>query len=170
MPEPQKNPLNPDPTNPDPKPNDSEKAYKPFTADSYAAALKKQKENSVPKDEYEKLKAEHEKLIADMIEGKNQPLVVDTSKPETVATKDLVKKILNDKNLSNREYVKTALQMRNQMLDEGKPDPFAPIGFKRATTREEAETAIRVAKELQDCVDRSTDDVSFNDLLRNKLR
>jgi len=170
MPEPQKNPEIKNPTDPNPNPNDSRNAPDLFDAKSYAAALKKQKESSVPKDAYEKLKAEHEKLINDMIEGKNQPLVVDISKPETVATKDLMNKILNDKGLSNREYVKTALQMRKQMLEDGRPDPFAPLGYKRSASLQERETADRVAKELQDCVDRSNDDAQFNDLLRYKIR
>jgi len=168
--EPQKNPEIKNPTDPNPNPNDSRKAFEPFTADSYAAALKRAKENSVPKKDYEDLKAEHLKLINDMVEGKNPTFNVDTTKPEKVATQDLIKKILNDRNLSNREFVKTALQMRQQRLEEGKPDVFAPLGHRRPTTHEESLVAERVAKELQDCVDRSNDDAQFNDLLRYKLR
>jgi len=171
MPEPiQTNQVIPDPKNQNLKPNDSRKDIKSLTADEYLAALKKQKENSVPKEEYEHLKAEHSKLVQDLADGKNN-ITVDTSKPETVPTKDLMKKILTDKNMSNLEYVETALKMRKQMLEEGKPDPFAPLGYRRPTTRDEADTAERVAKQFQECVDGANGDPAiFNEILRSKLR
>jgi len=154
-----------------PNPNDSRKGKEDFTASSYLAALKKQKENSVPKEEYEHLKAEHETLVKGLADGTaKQQVNVDTSTKE-IPMKDLISKVLDDKNMLNLDYVKTALEIRKRKLESGKPDPFAPLGYKRPTTRDEAETAERVANELQDCVDRCNNNPQiFNDLLRTKLR
>lgn len=116
----------------------------------YISAINEIKQNSVSKEAYDKLKADNKKLLDSLVNGKE--IDIENSKPADVT--ELRKKLFNkDKPLSNLDYISTALQLRNALIDQGEPDPFLPVGEKVVITDSDIEKAENVASVLQDMVD-----------------
>lgn len=161
-----------DPKNPGEKPDPKNESgtSTPSTADEYAAAIKELKDKTVSREEYEKLRGEHKALTKALAEGKKPEVVeVDTSTEKT--TDELKAFILKNKDMSNLDYVKNALELRERMLKSGKPDPFAPNSRLRPTTEQELANAKKVADILQECVDASNGDSRvFNTELQRRMR
>ena len=116
----------------------------------YLAAIKELKENSVDRSEYDKLKAENKKLIDAVVNG--QPGDVQASEPQMRQTEQIREELFNHEH-SNLEYVKLALELRKNLITEGKPDPFLPIGSQIAPTADDVEKAEKVAQVYQECID-----------------
>ena len=55
--------------------------------------------------------------------------------------------------LTNLDFVTTALELRQALIDNGEIDPFVPVGSKIKPTSEDFDKAEKVAKVLQECVD-----------------
>lgn len=120
------------------------------TETDYVAAINELKANSVSKEEYTKLRSENKKLLDALVSGKE----IDVPKEKPVDVNELRKKLFSkDSDLSNLEYVDTALQLRNALIEKGERDPFLPIGTHVSETAEMYEKAQNVADLLQDCVD-----------------
>jgi hypothetical protein len=120
------------------------------TDSDYVAAINELKANSVSKTEYSKLRAENKKLLDALVNGRE----IDLPKEEKANVDDLRKKLFNkDANLSNLEYVDTALKLRNALIENGERDPFLPVGDRVSETAEMYDMAQRVADGLQECVD-----------------
>ena len=120
------------------------------TETDYVAAINELKANSVSKEEYTKLRSENKKLLDALVSGKE----IDVPKEKPVDVNELRKKLFSkDSDLSNLEYVDTALQLRNALIEKGERDPFLPIGTHVSETTEMYEKAQNVADLLQDCVD-----------------
>lgn len=117
----------------------------------YIEALKEMKQNSVSRTDYDKVKAENKKLLDALVQGKE----IDIPKPEEkVSITDLRKKLFDkDAQMSNLEYVETALKLRNALLDVGEADPFLPWGDKVDITAEQQDKAAAVAQVFQECID-----------------
>lgn len=130
-----------------------------MTADEYAAAVKNLKENTVSKEEFEKLKNEKSVLVKALAgEGPVPDSVSKQAKKSDV--KELRKKFLEagEQNLSNAEYIKTALELRTAIIEEGGIDPFIPSGAKVSPTPKDIEGANKTAEALQSWLDAATDD------------
>lgn len=120
------------------------------TTQDYISALKEIKENSVSKEAYDKLKKENKQLLDSLVSGES--VEIDNSKSVDVA--ELRSKLFNkDKPLSNLDYISTALQLREALIEQGEPDPFLPVGAKVVITDSDIEKAENVASVLQDMVD-----------------
>lgn len=120
------------------------------TDTDYVAAINELKANTVSKTEYTKLRAENKKLLDALVNGRE----IDLPKEEKVDVNDLRKKLFNkDANLSNLEYVDTALKLRTALMEQGERDPFLPVGDRVSETAEMYDIAQRVADGLQECVD-----------------
>lgn len=116
----------------------------------YISAINEIKQNSVSREAYDKLKADNKKLLDSLVNGKE--IEIENSKPVDVA--ELRSKLFNeDKTLSNLDYISTALQLREALLNQGEPDPFLPVGEKVVITDSDIEKAETVASVLQDMVD-----------------
>lgn len=116
----------------------------------YVKAINDLKSNTVPKDQYMKLRDENRKLLDALVSGEQ----ISESKEEPVDIKELRTKLFNtDTELTNLEYVETALKLREAILDEGGEDIFLPTGDKVTITAEMREQAERVAEGLQHCID-----------------
>ena len=119
----------------------------------YIEAIKEMKQNSVSKEAYEKLKQENKQLLDSIINGtelSQQNIKVE----EPVDIKQLRNNLFNqDGDLSNLEYISSALKLRDELIKKGEKDPFLPVGEKIIPTDEDVQTANRVAAILQDCVD-----------------
>ena len=133
-------------------------------ADNYIEAIKEMKENTVPKEDYLKLKEENKQLLHAYVNGQRPE---EESKPEPVDIDVLRDKIFN-KDISNLEYIDSALKLRTELINRGEKDPFLPYGKNILPTDDDIEKAEKVANVLQECVDiaNGNSDIFTNELQR----
>ena len=118
---------------------------------NYIEAIKEMKANSVDKAAYDKLKEENKQLLDALINGGQ---VTQELQKEPVDIDSLRKRLFGgEAELSNLDYMKTALELREALLDQGSPDPFLPYGQNIAPTDEDIRTADRVAEAIKSCID-----------------
>ena len=134
----------------------------------YIDQIKKLKESSVSKDDYNKLKADNKKLIdalasGTQIESKVEPKISAVENINNLRTKLFGK----GNNLDNLEYCKTAVELRDALIENGERDPFLPFGHNVVTTESDNETAERVASVLKECIDYADGD---SDIFTNELQ
>lgn len=135
----------------------------------YLAAIKELKQNSVGREEYEKLKAENKKLIDAVVNGQ----VVEEPAQNLVHSQEEITQLRNelfnsDKDLSNLEYVSKALELREALMENGQPDPFIPVGKQISPTREDIEIAEKCAQVYKECIEyaEGNSEVFTNELMR----
>ena len=119
-----------------------------------AKALKEARENSVPKEKYEKLEQENKQLVSQIINGEGnvgngQPT------PEKVDIKALREELYGPKgaDLSNLDFWKKTLQLRNAVIEQEGYDPFLPHGAKIKPNEQDVERAEAVAKTVEKCIE-----------------
>lgn len=149
-------------------PEEEENVVVEDNTNDYIAQIKNLKENSVSKDDYNKLKADNKKLIdalanGTQLEGKVEPKV---SAVENI--NNLRKKLFSEgSNLSNLEYCKTAVELRDALIEKGERDPFLPFGHDVVATDSDYESANRVATVMKECIDYADGD---SDIFTNELQ
>ena len=132
---------------------------------NYIEALKEMKANSVNKAAYDKLKEENKQLLDALINGGQ---VTQELQKEPVDIDSLRKRLFSvETELSNLDYMKTALELREALLDQGSPDPFLPYGQNIAPTDEDIRTADRVAEAIKSCIDYADGD---SEIFTNELQ
>lgn len=134
----------------------------------YIDQIKKLKENSVSKDDYDKLRLDNKRLIdalanGTQLEGKVEPKIDAVENINNLRTKLFGK----ENNLSNLEYCKTAVELRDALIEKGERDPFLPFGHNVVTTDSDIETANRVATIMKECIDYADGD---SDIFTNELQ
>lgn len=131
--------------------------------------LKKYKElqeNSVSKEEYEKLVQEKKDIISSILNGTES----SSEKKDERSIDDIRKVLFSEKELSNREYVENALALREKVIAEGGNDPFLPYGSKIAPTYEDERAVENVVANLKECLEIAEgDDNVFNRELERRL-
>ena len=141
---------------PAPKPEEKERKPEPSNVEM-AKALKELRENSVSKEDYEKLEKENKELVAQIINGEGggngQPA------PEKVDIKALREELYGPKgaDLSNLDFWKKTLKLRNAVIEQEGYDPFLPHGAKIKPNEQDVERANAVAKTVQECIDKCED-------------
>ena len=138
----------------------------------YIDQIKKLKENSVSKDDYNKLKADNKKLIdalanGSQLEGKVEPKIDAVDK-----INELRKKLFSKgSNLNNLDYCKTAVELRDALIENGERDPFLPFGHEVVATESDYESANRVATVMKECIDYADGDPNIftNELQRRTV-
>ena len=135
----------------------------------YLATIKELKQNSVDRQKYDQLKAENKKLLDSIVNGQELDLPKESKKRSVDEIRSEMFK--QDNGLTNLQYIQDALELRQQLISEGKPDPFLPVGNQIAPTDFDIATAERVANVLQECVDYAEGDSSVftNELLRRTV-
>ena len=140
----------------DPKPEEKKEKKSEQSNVELAKALKEARENSVPKADYEKLQKENKELVAQIINGEGnvgngQPT------PEKVDIKALREDLYGPKgaDLSNLDFWKKTLQLRNAVIEQEGYDPFLPHGAKIKPNEQDVERAEAVAKTVQECIGKS---------------
>lgn len=135
----------------------------------YLAAIKELKQNSVDRSEYEKLRAENKKLIDAVVNGQpgqEEPVPTKHSKEQI----DYLRNELfnSPKELNNLEYITKAMELREALMENGKPDPFLPVGKQISPTRDDLEGAEKVAQVYKECIEYAEGDseVFTNELMR----
>ena len=116
---------------------------------NYIEALKEIKEKSVPKAEYDKLKAENKQLLESLVNGEPGPQVEIKEKVDI----DELRNDLFTKPMTNMEYVEKALKLRNELIEKQGIDIFVGSGKKFVPTDSDYETAQKVADAFQSCLD-----------------
>ena len=134
----------------------------------YIQIIDEMRENTVPKEEYEKVKKERSELAKILAKGdfdkqQEQP----ENKPDV---NELRKKIFQE-NVTNREYWKSTIALRKSILEKEGRDIFLPVGHNVSVTDEDVRNAQSVADAMEECIEQAngSPDV-FNALLRQKLR
>ena len=116
----------------------------------YISALNEMKQNSVSKEQYQKLKDDNKRLLDALVSNKQ----IDIPEEKPVNVDELRAKLFkNEQGLSNLEFIDTALQLRAALIAQGEPDPFMPIGSKVQPTYDMVEKAENVAKGLKEMVE-----------------
>ncbi len=111
--------------------------------------VNKIKENMVNKTDYDRLRAERDKYAKALIEGTK----VNDQKTAT-PVEDLRKKLFNNNNeLSNLEYVSTALELRNAILETSGEDIFVGKGSKLTPDDNDYIQAQKVADAFSHCIE-----------------
>ena len=131
----------------------------------YLAAINELKQNSVNREDYNKLKAENKKLLDSIVNG----TPVEVQSPQRKSIEELRAAYLKE-DQTNIEYISNALKLREALMAEGKPDPFLPIGEQILPTDEDIAAANKVASVLQECVDYAEGDSAvFTNELQRRL-
>ena len=131
----------------------------------YLAAINELKQNSVNREDYNKLKAENKKLLDSIVNG----VPVEVQSPQRKSIEELRAAYLKE-DQTNLEYISNALKLREALISEGKPDPFLPIGEQILPTDEDIAAANKVASVLQECVDYAEGDSAvFTNELQRRL-
>lgn len=119
--------------------------------EQYIAAIEEMKANTVSRDAYNKLRNENKQLLDALVSGKEITPQEPKNEPSIA---ELRKKLFNvDGDMSNLDYVETALSLRNSLIEAGERDPFLPYGDKVDITSEQIDLANKVAAGLQEMVD-----------------
>lgn len=136
------------------------------TTQDYIAAIKELKQNSVNREEYDKLKAENKKLLDSIVNG------TEVAQQPTVEKKSVgeLRETYLKEDQTNLEFITNTLKLREALIAEGKPDPFLPIGEQILPTDDDIAKAQHVADVLQECVDYAEGDSAvFTNELQRRL-
>lgn len=119
--------------------------------EDYIDTIQKLKESTVSRDEYNKLVADNKKLIETLAQGGT----INTEKEEEKVDVDALRKELysDDVNLSACDYWEKTLKLRDEIIKQGAPDPFIPIGKNIAPTTEDIQLAEKVEKAARSCLE-----------------
>ena len=135
---------------------------------SYADIITEMRANTVPKDKYERLKTENEKLMRAFANGEQ----IEVETPKKSDMNELRKALYTDEvqNISDLEMITKTLELRQAIMDQGGEDPFVPQGKKFMAEDNDYATAEKVADVLQQCVDYANGDnsVFITELQRRK--
>lgn len=132
------------------------------TADAVALAkaLKETRENTVSKEEYEKLKKQNADLISEVINGGGNAEGAQKEATPTDIDAD-IKKLREElygpkcSELNNLQFWEKTLALRENVIKKGDPDPFLPVGAKISPDDDDIKKAQNVADVVQQCIDES---------------
>lgn len=134
------------------KPGELNVNVEQMDAENYIDIVKKLKENTVSKEDYEKLQEENKKLANTIANGLTvQPK--DEQKKAEVDINELRKNFLKE-NQSNLEYAENVLALRNALMEKNPDDdPFLPKGHNINATEQDKIDAQNVADVLEQCIE-----------------
>ena len=148
------------------KPEDTDKV-------ALAKALKEARENTVSKEMYDRVVAENKALYSEIINGEGAGNGQKSAPEQQEASVDeLREKLYGPKcsELSNLDYWKYTLALRDKVIKEGDPDPFLPVGTKISPTSEDVEKANNVADVVKQCIDEAEGNSEvFTALLQSRM-
>lgn len=128
--------------------------------------MKKLKENSVSKEEYEKERAKNKELMRRLVEGGGQDVKTDDTVDLNKIREDLFTN--NAEGLSKREFWQRVLTLRHERLKNEGVDIFLPKGRKTRYTRLDIESANRLDETITQMIEDSEDNPALFDVLFNE--
>lgn len=121
---------------------------------NYLEVIQKMKENMVPKSDYDEAIKENRKLAEQLITSPN----LQEQPKEKVDIKKLQDQFSASTQMTNLEFVSSALKLRKALIEDGKPDPFLPVGRRISPTEDDISKANKVAEAFEYCVDAAQGD------------
>lgn len=128
----------------------------------YISALNEMKQNSVSRSEYEKLKADNKRLLDSIVNGTSENVEVLPKKSIEELRKNFMKE-----GVSNLDYWKNALELRERLIEEGQPDPMIPTGVRVAANQMDYDGVEKLISGIQHCIDYADGD---SQLFTNELQ
>ena len=128
----------------------------------YISALNEMKKNSVSRSEYEKLKADNKRLLDSIVNGTSENVEVLPKKSIEELRKNFMKE-----GVSNLDYWKNALELRERLIEEGQPDPMIPTGVRVAANQMDYDGVEKLVSGIQHCIDYANGD---SQLFTNELQ
>lgn len=128
----------------------------------YISALNEMKQNSVSRSEYEKLKADNKRLLDSIVNGTSENVEVLPKKSIEELRKNFMKE-----GVSNLDYWKNALELRERLIEEGQPDPMIPTGVRVAANQMDYDGVEKLVSGIQHCIDYADGD---SQLFTNELQ
>ena len=128
----------------------------------YISALNEMKQNSVSRSEYEKLKADNKRLLDSIVNGTSENVDVWPKKSIEELRKNFMKE-----GVSNLDYWKNALELRERLIEEGQPDPMIPTGVRVAANQMDYDGVEKLVSGIQHCIDYANGD---SQLFTNELQ
>lgn len=126
------------------------------SAAEYIEAIKQLKATTVSKEDYDALQAEKKQLLDSLLHGGADTGAEQTETPdyETIK-KDARNKLFGGDGgeLSNLEYCKTALQLREAVLKTDGIDIFVGSGHQYTPEQSDYDKAQRVAEVMAECIE-----------------
>lgn len=133
----------------------------------YIAALEDLRANTVPLEKYNKVKDDNRRLLNSLARG--EAISQDKIIPKE-SDADLRKALYGNgcEGISNLDYWKKTLELRNRIIESGREDPFVPQGHNVVATDQDRAAAQKVAEVVQRCIDVADGDslVFTNELQR----
>lgn len=117
----------------------------------YVKAIQELKANSVPREQYAKLKDENSKLLKSLINGETLEAGSLPEKPDIAKLRNEL--FGGEAELTNLQYVSKALELRDAIIEEGGVDPFLPHGSKVIVDDNDIACANKTAAVLKECVE-----------------
>ena len=138
-----------------------------LNADDYLNNLKALKDNTVSKDEYNKLIEENKKLANALANG--LPYDNDDDNEEEPVDLDAARKNFFGTHKTNLALFQDILTLRKAVMDAGGQDPFLPTHPEYVWNQADADLAQSIADVYQDCIDYAEGDPDvFNMALAKK--
>ena len=136
---------------------------------NFAEIVKELKANTVPKEVYEKLEQQNKDLYNAILNGESVKTPEEV-KPQRESIENLRKELYVDKKrMTNLEYWTKTLSLREQLMELGQTDPFAPVGRKVKATSADFNSAQSVADGIKECIEAAGGDpIAFNNELRRR--
>lgn len=118
----------------------------------YIQAINEMKQNSVSKEQYNKLQSENKKLLDALVS--NKQLDIAEEKPK-ISVADAKKEFVQvcENGCTQLEFFEKALALRTAVLDAGGPDPFLPTGSKVQPSYDQIERQNIIHEGLQEMID-----------------
>lgn len=130
----------------------------------YIDAINELKQNTVSKEEYERVKKDNKKLLDALTAGKT--IESDAAAPAKPSIEEL-RKNWKKPNQSNLEFWENTLALRDAVVKQGGKDPFLPFGQKISPTAEDVQKANNVAAVVRECIEYADGD---SELFTNELQ
>lgn len=137
----------------------------------YISAINEIKQNSVSREQYEKLVSENKQLLDTLING-GQIEALQVAPPNIDELRnELFGKEAVDKGMTNLEFVEKTLKLRDAIIESGGVDPFLPIGKGIDLTRDDYDAAELTAQVFKECVEvaQGDSDIFTNELMRRTV-
>lgn len=132
---------------------------------NYIETIKKLKENSVSKNDYDKVVEENKNLLDSIVNGGTSPATEEVVQKRSV--EEIRKELFNDEEKTNLHYAELALELRDRIIEDGGVDPFLPVGKDVVITNNDKERAEKVAEVFKDCIEYAEGD---SDIFTNELQ
>lgn len=120
-----------------------------------AKALKEARENSVSKEDYNKVVQENKRLVSEIINGDGAGSGQASPEDNKPTVEELRESLYGPKcsQLSNLEFWEKTLALRDLVIEKEGVDPFLPVGSKITPDASDVEAANRVADVVKQCID-----------------